>query len=106
MDQAKLNYVQTYFMSLSKAGINDCAKAKEKTNLGPVVNNFGVKPLKNDVIPSFLAMFFKMVKPDSGLSKFLFWIRVLITSKGAETTKEAEAPKMEVTKFCVQVAEE
>lgn len=86
-------------INLSKAGIKDWAKAKENTSFGPVVNNLGVKPLKKEVIPSFLAMFFKIVKPDSGLSKFLFWILVLMTSNGAETIKEAEAPKMEVMKF-------
>lgn len=97
--------MDVYLINLSKAGINDCANAKEKTNLGPVVNNLGVKPLKKAERPSFLAMFFKIVKPDSGLSKLRFWILVLMTSKGAETIKEAEAPKMEVTKFCDQVAE-
>lgn len=64
-----------------------------------MVNNFGVKPLKKAVIPSFLAIFFKIVKPDSGFSKFLFWILVLITSNGALTIKEAEAPNIELTKF-------
>lgn len=66
-----LSYIH-YFNNLSNAGINDWAKANENTNFGPVVNNLGVKPLKKAVIPSFLAMFFKIVKPPSGLSKFLF----------------------------------
>jgi hypothetical protein len=29
----------------------------------------------------------------------------LMTSRGAETISEAEAPAMEATKFCIQVAE-
>ena len=44
-------------------------------------------------------------KPDSGLSKFRFWIRVLITSNGADTTNEALAPQIDATKFCAHVAE-
>jgi hypothetical protein len=42
--------------------------------------------------------------PDSGFSKFRFWMRVLITSRGAETMREALAPKMEATKFWLQDA--
>lgn len=53
-------------------GINDWASANENTSLGPVVNNFGMRPLKNAVGPSFLAIFFRIVKPDSGFSKFCF----------------------------------
>jgi hypothetical protein len=41
-----------------------------------------------------------ILKPLSGFSKFLFWIRVLMTSSGAETTSEALAPAMDATKFC------
>jgi hypothetical protein len=37
--------------------------------------------------------------PLSGLSKFLFWIRVLMTSRGAETIRDADEPAMEATKF-------
>lgn len=79
--------------------MKDWARAKEKTNLGPVVNNFGVKPLKKAVIPSFFKVCLMMLNPLSELPKFLFWILVLMTSKGAETIKDAEAPKMEVKKF-------
>jgi len=43
-------------------------------------------------------------KPLSGFSKFRFWIRVLTTSRGAETTSEADAPAIEATKFWNQVA--
>lgn len=42
--------------------------------------------------------------PLSGFSKFLFWMRVLMTSRGAETTKEADAPAMDATKFWNHVA--
>lgn len=35
---------------------------------------------------------------------YLFWIRVLITSKGAETTSDEDAPAMDAIKFCPQVA--
>jgi hypothetical protein len=45
-----------------------------------------------------------MRKPDSGFSKLRFCIRVLITSRGAETTREALAPQMEATKFWPHVA--
>jgi hypothetical protein len=54
--------------------------------------------------PSFLAMLLRIRKPLSGLSKLRFWIRVLITSRGAETRREAEAPAMEATKFWNQLA--
>lgn len=54
--------------------------------------------------PSFLAMLLRILKPLSGLSKLRFWIRVLITSRGAETRREPEAPAMEATKFWNQVA--
>lgn len=84
---------------LSNIGINDCASAKEKTNLGPVVNSFGVRPLKKAVKPSFFKVFLTILKPLSGLSKFLFWILVLMTSNGAETIRDAEAPTMELMKF-------
>jgi hypothetical protein len=42
--------------------------------------------------------------PDSGFSKLRFWIRVLITSRGAETIREALAPKIEATKFWLHEA--
>ena len=60
---------------------------------------FGTKPLKKLVIPSFFIILPTILKPLSGLSKFLFWMRVLITSRGAETISEAEAPAMDATKF-------
>jgi hypothetical protein len=46
-----------------------------------------------------------ILKPLSGFSKFLFWIRVLMTSRGAETTSDALAPAIEATKFCDHDAE-
>jgi hypothetical protein len=49
-------------------------------------------------------MFETMRKPDSLASKLRFWIRVLTTSRGAETMSEAEAPAMDATKFWNQVA--
>lgn len=88
-----------FWISLSNIGINDWANANENTNFGPVVNNLGVKPLKKAVKPSFFKVFLMIVSPLSGLSKFLFWILVLMTSNGAETIKDAEAPTMDETKF-------
>ena len=63
------------------------------------MSNFGVRPLKKLVRPSFLIMLPTILKPDSGFSKLRFCIRVLMTSSGAETMREAEAPAMEATKF-------
>lgn len=87
-----------------------------------------MRPLKNEVGPSCLIMLEMIRKPLSGFSKFLhitpvrgeriiaedcrkgaisnylFWIRVLITSKGAETTSDEDAPAMDAMKFCPQVA--
>jgi hypothetical protein len=60
--------------------------------------------LKKLVIPSFFIMLATILKPPSGFSKFLFWIRVLMTSNGAETSSDAEAPAIDATKFCSQVA--
>ena len=68
-------------------------------------HTFGTKPLKNDVGPSFLIMLLMILNPDSGLSKFRFWIRVLTTSRGAETRRDADAPAIEEMKFWNQVAE-
>lgn len=101
---AKTNALTQSFLgfldnALSKAGMRVCAIANENTNFGPVVNNFGVNPLKNDVIPSFLNISLTIVTPVSLESKFLFWIRVLITSNGAEMTNEAQAPQIEAPKF-------
>jgi hypothetical protein len=68
------------------------------------VNTFGTNPLKKLVMPSFFIMLPTILNPLSGFSKFLFWIRVLITSRGAETKREAEAPAIEATKFWSHVA--
>lgn len=57
---------------LLNAGINVCASQNEKTNLGPVINSFGVRPLKKDDIPSFAAMFLTIENPDSLTSKLRF----------------------------------
>lgn len=54
--------------------------------------------------PSFLAMLARMRKPLSGFSKLRFCTRVLITSSGADTTSEADAPAMDATKFWNHVA--
>lgn len=64
----------------------------------------GVKPLKKLEKPSCFHMLEMILTPLSGLSKFLFWMRVLTTSRGAETRREAEAPPMEAMKFWNQVA--
>lgn len=64
----------------------------------------GTRPLKKAEGPSFFAMLVRILKPLSGLSKFLFWMRVLMTSRGAETTSDADAPAMEATKFWNQLA--
>lgn len=92
------------YTTFPNAGIKVCASQKLKTNFGPVINIFGVNPLKKLVIPSFFIMFEIILNPDSGFSKFLFWILVLITSSGADTISEAEAPATEATKFCPHVA--
>ena len=80
------------------------ASQNEKTSLGPVIRSLGVSPLKNDVGPSFFIMLEMILKPPSGLSKFLFWILVLMTSSGAETRRDAVAPAIEATKFWLQLA--
>ena len=95
---------QTPYITLLNAGINVCANQKLNTNFGPVINSFGVNPLKKLVKPSFLIMLLTIRKPLSGLSKLRFCIRVFITSNGAETMRDAEAPAMEATKFCIQEA--
>ncbi len=76
-----------------------CASQKLNTSFGPVMSSFGVNPLKKLVIPSFFIMLLTILNPDSGFSKLRFCIRVLMTSNGAETIREAEAPAMEATKF-------
>ena len=93
-----------YHRTLSKAGIKVCANQKLNTNFGPVINNLGVNPLKKLVMPSFRTILPTILNPLSGLSKFLFWIRVLMTSRGAETTRDAVAPAIEATKFWSQPA--
>ena len=64
----------------------------------------GTRPLKKADAPSFLAMLLRIRKPLSGFSKLRFWIRVLMTSRGADTTSEAEAPAMDAMKFWNHVA--
>lgn len=87
------------YTTLLKAGINVCANQKLNTNFGPVISSFGVNPLKKLVMPSFFIMLATIRNPDSGLSKLRFWMRVLMTSSGADTTSEADAPAIEATKF-------
>lgn len=118
---------------LSKAGIRVCASQNEKVSLGPVMSScigtinvstnhfhgrpptqmekgrvvsqtFGTSPLKKLEKPSFLAILVRMRKPLSGFSKLRFWIRVLMTSRGADTIRDAEEPATDATKFCPQVA--
>lgn len=84
---------------LSKAGINVWASQKLKTSFGPVMSSLGVRPLKKLVKPSFLAMLERILNPLSGFSKLRFWIRVLMTSNGADTRSDADAPTMEAMKF-------
>ncbi len=91
--------------TLLKAGINVCANQKLNTSFGPVISSFGVSPLKKEPNPSFLAILLKILNPLSGFSKFLFCMRVLMTSRGAETRREAEAPAIEATKFWSHDAE-
>ena len=86
-------------MTFPYAGINVCASQKLNTNFGPVISSFGVRPLKKLVKPSFFTMLPTILKPDSGFSKFRFCILVLMTSRGAETISDAEAPAMEAMKF-------
>ncbi len=88
------------YRTLSKAGISVCASQKLNTSFGPVMSSFGVNPLKKLVMPSFFIMLLTILNPDSGFSKLRFCIRVLMTSNGAETIREAEAPAMDATKFC------
>jgi hypothetical protein len=64
----------------------------------------GTRPLKNAPKPSCRAMLASIRKPLSGFSKLRFWMRVLITSSGAETTRDADAPAMDATKFWYHVA--
>jgi hypothetical protein len=91
-------------MTLLNAGINVCASQNEKTSLGPVMSSFGTSPLKKADAPSLRAMLVRMRQPLSGLSKLRFWMRVLITSSGADTISDALAPAMDATKFWPHVA--
>mmetsp|Transcript_32110 Transcript_32110/g.49655 ORF Transcript_32110/g.49655 Transcript_32110/m.49655 type:complete len:203 (+) Transcript_32110:70-678(+) len=81
-----------------------CAIVKEKISFGPTTNNLGVSPLKNPPAPSFLTSFRSIEMPDSGESKGLFWILVLITSNGCATVMEAIAPADDDIASCAQVA--
>ncbi len=94
-----------FYTILLNAGISVCASQKLNTNFGPVINSFGVNPLKKLVNPSFFIMLPTILNPLSGFSKFRFCILVLITSNGADTTREAVAPAIEATKFCMKPAE-
>jgi hypothetical protein len=93
-----------YRAETGKLKYREIPSQKEKTSLGPVISNLGVRPLKKEVAPSFLIMLDTIRNPLSGFSKFLFWIRVLMTSNGAETTRDAVAPAIDAMKFCPQVA--
>lgn len=64
----------------------------------------GTRPLKKAPMPSLRAILVRIWKPLSGFSKFLFWIRVLMTSRGADTTRDAVAPAIEAMKFWNQEA--
>ena len=101
---SELIIIAPVYTTVPKAGIKVCANQKLNTNFGPVINNLGVRPLKKLIAPSFRIMLLTIRKPDSGFSKFRFWIRVLMTSRGAETIREALAPQIEATKFWSQLA--
>ena len=60
--------------------------------------------MKKAEAPSLRAMLVRIRKPLSGFSKLRFWMRVLMTSRGAETTSDADAPAMEAIKFWNQLA--
>jgi hypothetical protein len=96
---------RSVYTTWPNAGISVCASQKLNTSLGPVISSLGVSPLKKLARPSFRAMLLKMRTPDSGFSKLRFWIRVLITSSGADTISDALAPHTDATKFCAQLAE-
>lgn len=92
-------------MNPLKMGINVCASQKLNVNFGPVISSFGTKPLKKLPNPSLRAMLPTMRRPLSGFSKLRFWMRVLMTSRGALTMMLALLPANEATKFCDHVAE-
>lgn len=105
MTQSKPLLSCPFYTTVPKAGISVCANQKLNTNFGPVISNLGTKPLKKLENPSYLAIFLTILNPLSFSSKFLFCILVLMTSNGADTISEAEAPHIEATKFCNQDAE-
>ena len=72
--------------------------------MGPTTRIFGVRPLKRALTPSVLIRSLNTVMPETFVSKLAFWMRVLMTSRGAATVMEATAPETEARKFCVQVA--
>ena len=92
------------YNTLLYAGISVCANQKLKTNFGPVIRSLGVSPLKKLVKPSFLTILPTILNPLSGLSKLRFCILVLMTSSGAETIRDADAPATDATPFCTHVA--
>lgn len=63
-----------------------------------LVLTLGVRPLKNEVIPSLATISRIMAAPPTLEPKLAFWIRVLTTSRGAATVIEATAPAIEATK--------
>ena len=58
----------------SNIGIKDCADVWTKNDLGPVVNNLGISPLKSKMMHLSLKVFLRMVNPPSGLSLSLFFL--------------------------------
>jgi len=71
---------------------------------GKTRRTFGVSPLNRAIEPSCLIRSLTTVTPESLVSKFWFWMRVLIVSRGAATVIDATAPATDAIKFCVQVA--
>lgn len=67
-------------------------------------HTFGVRPLNRPPMPSLRTSSRKTTRPWTRVSKFAFWMRVLMTSSGAATVMLATAPAIEATKFWAQVA--
>ena len=65
---------------------------------------FGVRPLNRAAGPSCLIRSLTTVTPESLVSKFWFWMRVLTVSRGAAMVIDATAPATDAIKFWVQVA--
>lgn len=65
---------------------------------------FGVRPLNRPPMPSLRTSSRKTTRPWTRVSKFAFWMRVLMTSSGAATVMLATAPAIEATKFWPHVA--